>query len=126
MSNLILASLALFLCTAVRAQGDPTLWTSWVPLAVRSPYLSTWMATTNVPFNASNVDGVARAPTNWPQFLQSGVSNLLETAADVAHASRRSTGGVVLFESTRHELSCGSETLVLRAGSIALSSPTSR
>lgn len=57
----------------VRAQGDYSLWPSWIPLAVRSPYFSSWMDTTNVPFNASNVDGVLRAPMVWPQFLQGQV-----------------------------------------------------
>ncbi|KAJ3539023.1 hypothetical protein NM688_g6428 [Phlebia brevispora] len=54
----------------VHAQGDSSLWTSWVPIAVRSPYLSAWMNTTDVPYNTTNVDGVARAPTVWPNFMQ--------------------------------------------------------
>ena len=69
-SLLSLISLFVLSRPAVRAQGDASLWPSWVPLAVRSPYLSAWMNTTNVAFNASNVDGVHRPPTLFPQFLQ--------------------------------------------------------
>lgn len=56
-----------------RAQGDSTLWTSWVPLAVRSPYLSCWMDTTNTPFNASDVNGPSRPPSIWPLFMEGQV-----------------------------------------------------
>ncbi len=52
-----------------RAQGHSTLWTSWVPLAVRSPYLSCWMNTTNIPFNPT----AARTPTDWPLFWNDAV-----------------------------------------------------
>ncbi|KAJ3525254.1 hypothetical protein NM688_g8429 [Phlebia brevispora] len=75
---MLICSIATFLLVFIqwfdtaRAQGDASLWTSWVPLAVRSPYLSCWMDTTNVPFNSSNVDGIARAPSVWPGFLQTG------------------------------------------------------
>ncbi|KAJ3557496.1 hypothetical protein NM688_g1439 [Phlebia brevispora] len=54
----------------IHAQGDVSLWTSWVPVAVRSPYLAYWMNTTDVPYNATNVDGVLRAPSIWPLFMQ--------------------------------------------------------
>ncbi len=73
---LLFSVLLSWFATTAWAQNDPSFWTSWVPLAVRSPYLSTWMNTTNIPFNASNVDGVLRAPTIWPQFLQGQVCNL--------------------------------------------------
>lgn len=41
---------------------DSTLWTSYIPLAVRSPYFSSWMNTTNLPLSAK------RAPEIWPLF----------------------------------------------------------
>ena len=43
-------------------QLNPTLWTSFVPLAVRSPYLSAWMNTTDVSLS------LPRAPELWPSF----------------------------------------------------------
>ncbi|EKM54251.1 uncharacterized protein PHACADRAFT_146023 [Phanerochaete carnosa HHB-10118-sp] len=61
----ILASLVL----VAQAQLSDTLWTSWVPLAVRSPYLSAWMDTTNIPFGP----GVKRAPEIWPLFWNSAI-----------------------------------------------------
>ncbi|KAI0341899.1 hypothetical protein BDW22DRAFT_1484797 [Trametopsis cervina] len=53
-------------------EGSATLWTSFVPLAVRSPYLSAWMDTSNVPLNTANPSdpGTARAPSIWPVFYQ--------------------------------------------------------
>ena len=56
----------------VLAQGSQTLWTSFVPLAVRSPYLSAWMNTSNIPFNTANPSdqAIARAPTTWPVFYR--------------------------------------------------------
>ncbi|KAJ3530917.1 hypothetical protein NM688_g7646 [Phlebia brevispora] len=63
---MLIRSIASFLLVFIqwfdtaRAQGNTSLWTSWVPLAVRSPYLSCWMDTTKV------------LSTVWPVFLQSG------------------------------------------------------
>lgn len=73
--------------TIVSAQGDNSLWTSWIPIAVRSPYLSIWMNATHVPLNTSNVNGVLRAPTVWPQSLQNQVRNLLRTAVNAVQIS---------------------------------------
>ncbi|KAF7794747.1 hypothetical protein EIP86_005885 [Pleurotus ostreatoroseus] len=84
-SLLSLISLFVLSRPAVRAQGDASLWPSWVPLAVRSPYLSAWMNTTNVAFNASNVDGVHRPPTLFPQFLQ-GLHNSWVGLIQIDHA----------------------------------------
>lgn len=53
-----------FLHLFVAGQGSATLWTSYVPLAVRSPYLSAWMDTTDIPFDPT----IARAPSIWPVF----------------------------------------------------------
>ena len=47
-----------------QAQLSDALWTSWVPLAVRSPYLSSWMNTTDISFGP----GIQRAPEIWPLF----------------------------------------------------------
>lgn len=66
--------------TSAQAQSDTSLWTSWIPLAVRTPYLSAWQRTVDAPFNASNVDGVLRAPTIWPQFMQGQVCNMSWTS----------------------------------------------
>lgn len=84
--TLFLAVSVFWLCfnTSAQAQSNTSLWTSWIPLAVRSPYLSTWMDTTNVPFNISDVDDVDRAPTVWPQFLQSQVFTSQWTATLLA------------------------------------------
>lgn len=56
----------------VLAQGSSSLFTSYVPIAVRSPYLSAWMNTTNIPFNISNPSdpGITRTPSTWPVFYQ--------------------------------------------------------
>lgn len=59
-----LISLLSSLTLVVQTQLSDTLWTSWVPLAVRSPYLSSWMNTTNIPFGP----GVDRAPEIGPVF----------------------------------------------------------
>ncbi|GJE94471.1 hypothetical protein PsYK624_106410 [Phanerochaete sordida] len=58
-------------CVALvaHAQLSDSLWTSWVPLAVRSPYLSGWMNTTNIPYTPT----VKRAPEFWPQFWSGGI-----------------------------------------------------
>ena len=68
-----LPTLFLWFNTAVWAQGDTSLWAPWVPLSVRSPYLSTWMDTTNVFLGFSDPNDVQRAPTIWPRFLQGEV-----------------------------------------------------
>ena len=48
------------------AQEDTSIWTSRIPLAMRSPYLETFMNGSNVPFNLSDVYGtVQRAPNIW-------------------------------------------------------------
>ncbi|KAI0088041.1 hypothetical protein BDY19DRAFT_1057674 [Irpex rosettiformis] len=54
----------------VLAQGSSSLFTSYVPLAVRSPYLSAWLNTTNIPFNTTNPfdPNIERAPSRWPLF----------------------------------------------------------
>ena len=59
----------LSLAMVAQAQLSDTLWTSWVPLAVHSPYLSSWMNATDVLFGS----GVGRAPEIWPVFWN-GVS----------------------------------------------------
>ena len=58
-----------------RAQSNLTLWGSRIPLAIRSPYLNAFLPDSNVPFDASNVDGTVRAPTQWPLSLAVVVSN---------------------------------------------------
>ncbi|KAJ3555355.1 hypothetical protein NM688_g2626 [Phlebia brevispora] len=72
LSYAVLASVLLLMqwSGTIHAQGDVSLWSSWVPVAVRSPYLAYWMNTTDVPYNATNVDGIVRAPTVWPLFMQ--------------------------------------------------------
>lgn len=60
----------------VHGQLNPTLWTSYVPLAVRSPYFSAWMNTTNV------VLGDKRAPEIWPLFWTSTSVSLALAASD--------------------------------------------
>ena len=54
-------------------QVGSSLWSAWAPLAVRSPYLNAWLNTANVPLNLSNIDGVSRVPTIWPQFIDEQV-----------------------------------------------------
>lgn len=46
------------------AQLNPTFWTSQVPLALRSPYVNSWLNTNNVPLQGTN----KRAPELWPLF----------------------------------------------------------
>ena len=53
--------------------GVTPIWNSRFPLAMRSPYLNTVMPASNVPFNASNIDGTVRAPSQWAVTLASAV-----------------------------------------------------
>lgn len=69
----------------VLAQGSQTLWTSFVPLAVRSPYLSAWMNTSNIPFNTTNPSdqAIIRPPSVWPVFYRD--SNVRSEDASLAY-----------------------------------------
>ena len=69
-------NLAIFLVLAwvqvvALAQGSSSLFTSYVPLAVRSPYLGAWLNTTDIPFNVTDPfdHGIERAPSRWPLFF---------------------------------------------------------
>lgn len=65
---MILTLLVLVSCNMADAQLNPTLWTSQVPMAVRSPYFNSWMKTSNAPLlNAAGTLSV-RAPEVWPGF----------------------------------------------------------
>ncbi|EKM54240.1 uncharacterized protein PHACADRAFT_54337, partial [Phanerochaete carnosa HHB-10118-sp] len=57
------------LTLVAQAQLSDTLWTSWVPLAVRSPYLSSWMNTTNLRVGS----GAPLAPRIWPVFWNNAI-----------------------------------------------------
>ena len=83
MSLVIVLIIHIFiLASTTEVLGDGSLWTSWIPLAVRSPYLSTWMNTTNVPLNVTNVTQSDRAPGIWAQFLNGQVSGIVEPFRD--------------------------------------------
>ena len=66
----LLAWTLLFLAwwNAAYAQPNPTLWPSWLPLAVRSPYLNAWLNSSNKPLVTSGGIQNIRAPEVWPSF----------------------------------------------------------
>ena len=79
----LLAPLLLVHLNFILVEGR-SLWPSWIPLTVRSPFLNCWLHAVDVPYNASNIDGVARAPSIPPQYL----TNVVGTHASdhVPHA----------------------------------------
>lgn len=95
----IIAHLLLYLAPAAHA----SLWASWLPLVVRSPYTSTWMNATNVPYDPNNVDGVRRAPTVWSQCLESQVIALFRVARTVTKTCYQdcSLAGLIRIDQAR-------------------------
>ncbi|KAI0341142.1 hypothetical protein BDW22DRAFT_330198 [Trametopsis cervina] len=56
-------------------KGSPALWTSFVPISVRSPYLNAWMNTTNIPLNNTDPSDptLVRAPATWPMHYSNAL-----------------------------------------------------